>query len=37
MKKDFIREDALQEEVISINSQTEKKETKSETSNHYFG
>lgn len=37
MKKSFIREDALQEEVLSINSQAEKKETKVETSNHYFG
>ena len=37
MKKSFIREDALQEEVLSINSQVEKKETKVETSNYYFG
>ena len=37
MKKNFIREDALQEEVININSQTERKEAKSETSNYYFG
>ena len=37
MKKDFIREDALQEEVISINTHSEKKEVRTETSNHYFG